>query len=117
MPSYYILLHCYNPSFSHKQQLALDIVGNGENYFLGDFNPERIDRLVEIVGFVTDVDVSTSFSGSIPETFVPLYHFPRAPPRPLKPARRKRTCSTSFASDNFFSTMLFFFSTSSGPRV
>ena len=45
--------------FSHKQQLALDIVGNGENYFLGDFNPERIDRLVEIVGFVTDVDVSS----------------------------------------------------------
>ena len=45
--------------FSHKQQLALDIVGNGENYFIGDFNPERVERLVEIVGFVTDVDVST----------------------------------------------------------
>ena len=45
--------------FSHKQQLALDIVGNGENYFLGDFNPSRVERLVEIVGFVTDVDVSS----------------------------------------------------------
>ena len=45
--------------FSHKQQLALDIVGNGENYFIGDFNPSRVERLVEIVGFVTDVDVST----------------------------------------------------------
>ena len=45
--------------FSHKQQLALDIVGNGENYFIGDFNPSRVERLVEIVGFVTDVDVSS----------------------------------------------------------
>ena len=26
---------------------------------MGDFDPERIDRLVEIVGFVTDVDVSS----------------------------------------------------------
>jgi ABC-type nitrate/sulfonate/bicarbonate transport system substrate-binding protein len=45
--------------FSHRQQLALDIVGNGENYFIGDFNPSRVERLVEIVGFVTDVDVSS----------------------------------------------------------
>ena len=45
--------------FSHKQQLALDIVGNGENYFIGDFNPKRVERLMEIVGFVTDVDVSS----------------------------------------------------------
>jgi hypothetical protein len=45
--------------FSHRQQLALDIVGNGDNYFIGDFVPSRVERLVEIVGFVTDVDVSS----------------------------------------------------------
>lgn len=48
-------------AFSIKQQLELGIVGNGDNETLGDFDTERLQRVIDIVGPIfasqgTDVD-------------------------------------------------------------
>lgn len=44
--------------FSVEQQLELGIVSNGENDYIGDFDMERIQGLMDIVNEVTEIDVS-----------------------------------------------------------
>ena len=44
--------------FSHSTQLELGIVSNGENAYIGDFGPERVAGLMDLVDEVTEIDVS-----------------------------------------------------------
>ncbi len=44
--------------FSHAKQLELGIVSNGENSYVGDFDPGRVSGLLNLVGEVTPIDVS-----------------------------------------------------------
>jgi hypothetical protein len=44
--------------YSHQKQLELGIVSNGDNAYIGDFDPERVANLQAIVGEVTEIDVS-----------------------------------------------------------
>lgn len=44
--------------FATEQMVELEIVGNGENDTIGDFEDARVQELIDIVGRVTDTDVS-----------------------------------------------------------
>jgi hypothetical protein len=44
--------------YSHQKQLELGIVSNGDNAYIGDFDPERVAELQAIVDRVTEIDVS-----------------------------------------------------------
>ncbi|MFQ5517849.1 MAG: hypothetical protein ACE5E8_09775, partial [Acidimicrobiia bacterium] len=44
--------------FSVDRQLELGIVGNGDNATLGDYDMARVQELIDILGEVTDTDVS-----------------------------------------------------------
>ena len=52
--------------FAVSTMLELGIMGNGDNDTLGDFNMDRVVGLLEIIGQVTDADVS----GLAPEDLV-----------------------------------------------
>ncbi len=44
--------------YSHAKQLELGIISNGENDYVGDFDPERVAELMGLVDEVTEIDVS-----------------------------------------------------------
>lgn len=44
--------------FSHQQQLELGIISNGDNDYVGDFDPDRVAELLGLVEEVTEIDVS-----------------------------------------------------------
>ncbi|MEX1091650.1 MAG: hypothetical protein WEB67_10720 [Acidimicrobiia bacterium] len=44
--------------YSHAKQLELGIISNGENDYVGDFDPERVAELRSLVEEVTEIDVS-----------------------------------------------------------
>lgn len=44
--------------FSHAKQLELGIISNGDNAYIGDFDPGRVAELMGLVDEVTEIDVS-----------------------------------------------------------
>jgi len=51
----------YSPAgaeYSHAKQLELGIVSNGDNAYIGDYDPDRVAELMGLVDEVTEIDVS-----------------------------------------------------------
>ena len=44
--------------YSHAKQLELGIISNGDNGYIGDFDPDRVAGLLALVDEVTEIDVS-----------------------------------------------------------
>ena len=44
--------------YSHAKQLELGIISNGDNAYIGDFDPDRVAGLLVLVEEVTEIDVS-----------------------------------------------------------